>query len=220
MLCNEATLAVDALGAVEITGSATEAALLVAARSGGIDAPALRGRHPLLAMSPRAEGQNWMGSMHAHDGQRLVAVKGAPDEVRSGYRPGARLPGRRRRRGGGPADPGGEDGDSAACTGLTDGGECVTLSGQYTPEVGQPMTRVQILLTDEQDRQLEKLARRLGTSKARLVREGVEFVLQRRKAGTPDALLDLVGQAGRVGRNDIAAQHDRYLVRTRRVRSR
>jgi len=82
------------------------------------------------------------------------------------------------------------------------------------------VTRVQILLTEEQDRQLEALARRLGTSKARLVREGVEFVLQRRKARTQDALLDLVGQAGRVGRKDVAARHDRYLLGTRRVRAR
>lgn len=82
------------------------------------------------------------------------------------------------------------------------------------------MTRVQILLTEEQDRQLEHLARRLGTSKAKLVREGVQYVLQRRKAGTRDALLDLVGQAGRVGRKDVAARHDQYLTGLRRVRSR
>lgn len=83
------------------------------------------------------------------------------------------------------------------------------------------MTRVQILLTEEQDRQLEDLARRLGTSKAKLVREGVDFVLQRRKTrGRGDALLDLVGQAGRVGRRDIARHHDAYVVGTRRVRPR
>lgn len=82
------------------------------------------------------------------------------------------------------------------------------------------MTRVQILLTEEQDRQLEQLARRLGTSKARLVREGVDVVLERRKARTRDALFDLVGQAGRVGRKDVSVHHDRYLVGTRRLRSR
>lgn len=66
------------------------------------------------------------------------------------------------------------------------------------------MTRVQILLTEEQDRRLKALARRLGTSKAKLVREGVEFVLQRReRGGTADPLLDLTGQAGRVGHNDM-----------------
>ena len=82
------------------------------------------------------------------------------------------------------------------------------------------MTRVQILLTEEQDRQLEELARQLGTSKTKLVRDGVEFVLQRRKSGTRDAVLTLVGQAGRVGRTDVAEHHDSYLTGTRRHRPR
>lgn len=82
------------------------------------------------------------------------------------------------------------------------------------------MTRVQILLTEEQDRQLEALARRLRTSKARLVREGVEYVLQRRKAGPRDPLLELIGQAGRVGRKDISRRHDAYLLAAGRRRTR
>ena len=82
------------------------------------------------------------------------------------------------------------------------------------------MTRVQILLTEEQDRRLETLARRLGTSKAALVREGVESVLQRRTAGTGDSLLALIGQAGRVGRKDISRRHDAYLVAAERKRTR
>ena len=82
------------------------------------------------------------------------------------------------------------------------------------------MTRVQILLTGEQDRRLEALARRLGTSKAALVREGVESVLQRRSAGTGDSLLALIGQAGRVGRKDISRRHDAYLVAAERRRTR
>ncbi len=82
------------------------------------------------------------------------------------------------------------------------------------------MTRVQILLTEEQDRRLEALARRLGTSKAALVREGVESVLQRRTAGTGDSLLVLIGQAGRVGRKDISRRHDAYLVAAERRRTR
>jgi hypothetical protein len=82
------------------------------------------------------------------------------------------------------------------------------------------LTRVQILLTEEQDRKLETLARRLRTSKASLVRDGVEFVLQHRTAPTRDALLNLIGQAGRVGRKDIATRHDEYLTGTRRVRAR
>jgi len=38
------------------------------------------------------------------------------------------------------------------------------------------VTRVQILLTEEQDRRLEQLARRLRTPKALLVREGVDLL--------------------------------------------
>lgn len=82
------------------------------------------------------------------------------------------------------------------------------------------MTRVQILLTEEQDRRLEALARRLGMSKAALVREGVESVLHRRSAGRGDSLLALIGQAGRVGRKDISRRHDAYLVATERKRAR
>ncbi len=75
------------------------------------------------------------------------------------------------------------------------------------------MTRVQILLTEEQDRRLEELARRLRTSKAALVREGVDFLLHHRKPQVADPLLELVGQAGRVGRTDISRRHDSYLAR-------
>jgi P-type Ca2+ transporter type 2C len=81
VLCNEAALTVDARGSAQIDGSATEAALLVAARSGGVDVAALRARYPLLSILPRADGRNWMGSTHAIRGERFFAVKGAPEEV-------------------------------------------------------------------------------------------------------------------------------------------
>ena len=81
------------------------------------------------------------------------------------------------------------------------------------------MTRVQILLSEEQDRRLEALARRLGASKSTLVREGVESVLQRREAGTADTLLELVGQAGRVGRRDVSRRHDAVLADAKRKRA-
>jgi len=82
------------------------------------------------------------------------------------------------------------------------------------------MTRVQILLSEEQDRRLEALAHRLGASKSTLVREGVESVLQRREAGTSDALLELVGQAGQVGRKDVSRRHDACLGDAKRKRTR
>jgi predicted DNA-binding protein len=82
------------------------------------------------------------------------------------------------------------------------------------------MTRVQILLSEDQDRRLEALARRLGASKSTLVREGVESVLQRREAGTADSLLELVGQAGRAGRRDVSRRHDAILGEAKRKRAR
>lgn len=81
------------------------------------------------------------------------------------------------------------------------------------------MTRVQVLLTEEQDRRLESLARRLRVSKAKLVREGVDLVFQQVERDGADPLLSLIGQAGRVGRKDISARHDTLLVANERRRN-
>jgi hypothetical protein len=82
------------------------------------------------------------------------------------------------------------------------------------------MTRVQVLLTEEQDRRLESLARRKRVSKTRLVREGVDLVLERADADVPDPLLSLIGQAGRVGRRDVSTTHDAVLMSAERRRNR
>jgi Ca2+-transporting ATPase len=92
-LCNEATVTVGADGSLQTTGSATESALVVAARAWGLDATELRERHPLLTTSPRGDGRNWMGSMHTEAGRRLVVVKGAPEEVLRGSTRWARAAG-------------------------------------------------------------------------------------------------------------------------------
>jgi P-type Ca2+ transporter type 2C len=84
VLCNEATVTIDADGGLQTSGSATELALLIAARGWGMDAAEMRAKQPLVTTSPRAEGRNWMGSMHAANGGRLLAVKGAPEEVLRG----------------------------------------------------------------------------------------------------------------------------------------
>jgi P-type Ca2+ transporter type 2C len=81
VLCNEATATIDVDGGLQTGGSATEVALVVGAFAWGVDAATLRQRHPLLATSPRSDGRNWMGSMHAAARGRLVTVKGAPEEV-------------------------------------------------------------------------------------------------------------------------------------------
>ncbi len=82
------------------------------------------------------------------------------------------------------------------------------------------MAKLQVLLSDQQDRRLEELARKRKTSKAHLVREGIELVLQQKQDGTPDPLIDLIGQAGRVGRGDISRRHDEYLTAAERMRNR
>src|SRR5262245_4102183 len=79
VLCNEAELAEDS---DEIAGSSTEAALLTAALDFGIDCRALRRQYPMQELRPRRNGDNWMATVHKESAtERLVMVKGAPEEV-------------------------------------------------------------------------------------------------------------------------------------------
>ena len=82
------------------------------------------------------------------------------------------------------------------------------------------MTRVQVLITEEQDRRLESLARRKRVAKTQLVREGVDLVLARAETESPDPLLSLIGQAGRVGKRDLSIKHDALLMSAERQRNR
>ena len=77
------------------------------------------------------------------------------------------------------------------------------------------MIRIQVYLMESQDKKLESLARELGTSKAELIREGVDLILRQKIADTKDPLLELVGQAGKVGKSDLSIRHDEYLSTTR-----
>lgn len=72
------------------------------------------------------------------------------------------------------------------------------------------MTRVQILLPEDQDRQLERLAAERGESKASLVRQALDLLF-RSEPAEDEPLLGLVGQAGRAGRGDVSQAHDRIL---------
>jgi P-type Ca2+ transporter type 2C len=79
VLCNEAEIAEDS---EDIRGSSTEAALLTAALDFGIDCRGLRRQYPLQELRPRRNGENWMATVHKESAtERLVAVKGAPEEV-------------------------------------------------------------------------------------------------------------------------------------------
>lgn len=74
------------------------------------------------------------------------------------------------------------------------------------------MTRIQVYLNEVQYKKLTALAKALGVTKAELIREGVDLVLREKVGQSHDPLLELIGQAGRVGRSDISARHDDYLA--------
>jgi len=74
------------------------------------------------------------------------------------------------------------------------------------------MRRTQVYLTDAQHRKLEAMAKSLGVTMAELIRQGVDLVLREKATLGRDPLLDIVGQAGPVGRPELAAQHDAYLA--------
>lgn len=73
-LCNEARLSSNA-------GSSTEIALLRFAAEVGVDPDAIQDRSPVLGMRSRNPTRRWMATEHHHNGERYVAVKGAPDEI-------------------------------------------------------------------------------------------------------------------------------------------
>ena len=81
------------------------------------------------------------------------------------------------------------------------------------------MTRVQILLPEEQDRKLERLARKRRESKGSLVRHALELLF-RTEAVEREPLLDLIGQAGKIGQRRAGRSHDRLLVAAERRRNR
>ena len=82
------------------------------------------------------------------------------------------------------------------------------------------MARLQVSLTEEQDRRLEALARERKLTKSALVREGIAWVLQHKRTGTDDPLLELIGQAGRIGHKDVSTRHDAYLTAAERKQNR
>lgn len=81
------------------------------------------------------------------------------------------------------------------------------------------MTRVQILLPEDQDRRLEALAAKRRESKGALIRRALDLLL----GSEPDEeepLLSMIGQAGRYRRADISDRHDAVLAESERTRNR
>lgn len=82
-LCNE-NAATNGNGARSIlNGSATENALIDLAQKAGIPVSELHERYPLMDAELRAEGRNYMRTVHRVTGsdRHLIAVKGSPAEV-------------------------------------------------------------------------------------------------------------------------------------------
>jgi magnesium-transporting ATPase (P-type) len=82
-LCNDARLGERSDGGVEIVGDPTEAALLVAARKGGVDVDRLVAERPRVATIPFRSERRFMATLH--EGSRthspVAYVKGAAEHV-------------------------------------------------------------------------------------------------------------------------------------------
>lgn len=82
-LCSETELIQGDDGALKARGSSTEAALVDFAIAAGVDAVAIRSRHPNVKMEPRTETRKLMATLHTRPERPgyLLAVKGSPLEV-------------------------------------------------------------------------------------------------------------------------------------------
>ena len=80
------------------------------------------------------------------------------------------------------------------------------------------MTRIQILLSDGQNEKLSHLAKRLKTTKSRIIRDAVDKMLREKIPEKSDPLMELIGQAGEAGRPDISTRHDQYMGQKEKVK--
>jgi hypothetical protein len=72
------------------------------------------------------------------------------------------------------------------------------------------MMRIQLHLSDGQNRQLRARARQTGVSRAELIRQAIDLFLTQ-GAGDGDPLTQLIGAAGPVGQPDLSEHHDAML---------
>jgi hypothetical protein len=82
------------------------------------------------------------------------------------------------------------------------------------------MTRLQLLLPESQDQRLRTLARTQGTTRAELIRRGIDNILRESGLGDDDPLLGLIGQAGHGGDRRASQEHDRLLAEAKLGRPR
>jgi len=73
------------------------------------------------------------------------------------------------------------------------------------------MDRIQLHLTGDQSRRLKSLARARGTTRAALIRKGIDWILRAVDDPAEDPLMDLVRHAGPGGDRRGSVEHDRIL---------
>lgn len=83
----------------------------------------------------------------------------------------------------------------------------------YMPgRAAQRMRRTQIYLPLDLSSALDTLARKRGTSRAEIIREAAERLVEAETPPDEDAILGLIGMFSSGEPGDVAANHDRYLV--------
>ncbi len=75
----------------------------------------------------------------------------------------------------------------------------------------QKMERFQVYLEPGTSKELEKIATKLGVSKAELIRAGVKRILQEKTETQEDPIFGIVG-LGHSGNGNVSVEHDRYLA--------
>ena len=80
LLCNESTL-VKQDGSFTVKGDPTEGALIVAALKAGLDLEKERREYPQVSIIPFESERGYMATLHEHDGEKLVFLKGAPEKL-------------------------------------------------------------------------------------------------------------------------------------------
>jgi len=80
MLCNESNI-YEENGQFRVDGDPTEGALIVSAMKAGLHPEEERARYQQLSIIPFESERGFMATLHQHDRQRLIFVKGAPEKV-------------------------------------------------------------------------------------------------------------------------------------------
>ena len=80
LLCNESDL-YEEEGRFKVDGDPTEGALIVSALKGGLQPEEERERYPRIDIVPFESERGFMSTLHAHEGGKVIFVKGAPEAV-------------------------------------------------------------------------------------------------------------------------------------------